>query len=123
HHDGGEHADDEDGGADEEGLAAQPHPDLPVCDEPGGAHHAERADGGFGRDWRGHWMTSLKIWASDGCLGVKLLTGPAAIAVRSTRWAVSGESASNRAKPPSNSMTSMPGSSRSQPRSPSTCSS
>lgn len=50
--------------------------------------------------------------------GAKLATSPASTARRSTRCAASSVSASKSAYPPSNSSTSMPGSSRSQPASP-----
>ena len=87
---------------DHERLAAQLRADLALGDEPDRLAAAQaartrcRAAAGAGVGGA-HWMTSLKIWARDGCCGAKLATSPCATARRSTRCAVSSLSASNTA--------------------------
>src|SRR5690606_19487939 len=96
----GESHQQQDAGRDHERLAAQLGTDLALGDEP---------DGGCGV----HRMTSLKIWARDGCCGAKFVTTPRSTALRSTRCAVAAVSTSNTADPPSKSITVTPGSLRS----------
>ena len=73
---------------DQEGFAAQLRADLTLGDEPDALQ--ERRGGGVD----GHWMTSLKISAREGCRGEKPATSPLSTARRSTRCAVSSVSTS-----------------------------